>query len=77
MLTADEIVKKGNEGLVSCTCEDYLHYCFCKHSFLIGKERGIFLGTPKRLECMHVSTNPNAGCPKTVMKKRGALDVNG
>lgn len=42
----DGVLSRGNQGLVSCTCEDYQHYLLCKHVFLILKCHGIIHGHP-------------------------------
>jgi hypothetical protein len=76
IMEVDEILSKGKKGLVSCTCTDYMHCIFCKHSYLILKKRQIFLGYPERLDPFPVNRNRGAGRPSNVARG-GALDKNG
>ena len=76
MLDVDEVVDRKANGLVSCTCADYLHYAFCKHSYLIGKDRGIFLRPPITMCPIAVAKRRRQGRFKHIVKG-GALDYGG
>jgi hypothetical protein len=73
MMSKDDVVGLGDKGLVACTCKDYLHYCFCKHAFLISKSRGIFKGYPPTLDTMPVRQSNRVGRPG-MAQMGGALD---
>ena len=66
MILAEEVIARGKQGLVSCTCHAYLHYCFCKHMFLILKKREIFLGYPPTMCPVQVNRRKRCGRPKDI-----------
>ena len=35
VVVLEEILKCKDRSLVSCSCKTYLHYLFCKHTYLI------------------------------------------
>ena len=67
MISADEVIARKNKGLVACTCHEYLHYLFCKHSFGILKKRKIILGFPATMNPAPVNKRKRgAGRPKDI-----------
>ena len=82
MLKSDEIIAKKQNGLVSCSCFAYQHYCFCKHTFLIGKRRGIFLGYPPTMDPTPINKRKRdagvkeSGAPRHAVRGE-ALNKNG
>jgi hypothetical protein len=65
MMTKEDVIALEDMVLVSCSCSGYLHYCFCKHTFLILKKRGIFTGYPPTLDYMPVRRSRTAGRPNS------------
>ena len=48
--SAEDIMAMGSNGLVACTCEMWLHYIMCCHSYCTMIKRSIVKGYPK-LDC--------------------------
>jgi len=66
MMPLEDLLElREDEGLVSCTCKKYLHYCMCPHSFLTALRRGIIKGYPPTLDPTPVNSNARgAGRPR-------------
>ena len=67
MIPVDDILARKVKGLVSCTCHDYLHYLFCKHTYGILKKREIILEFPATSTMNPAPVNKRkrgVGCPR-------------
>ena len=64
MVSAREVIARGEKGLVSCNCFAYQHYCFCKHTFLILRKRGIYFGYPPTMDPIPVNKRKREGLQK-------------
>jgi hypothetical protein len=64
------------EGLMSCSCEVYIHRGWCKHAFLHAKYHGIIRQYPGTMDPKPTQRKAKAGRPKK--SKRGdALNRHG
>jgi hypothetical protein len=50
IMETDEIAALGVEGLVSCDCSTYLHYCWCYHACSTAFHRKIITSYPPNLD---------------------------
>ena len=66
MVTADDVISRKGKGLVSCTCRDYLHYCFCKHTYIVLRKRSIYLGFPPTMCPVAVHKRKRSGRPRHI-----------
>ena len=46
----EDIKEMDKKGLVSCDCEPYLHYAWCKHSCAYAFSRGIVTQLPPLMD---------------------------
>ena len=71
IISWDELYELGNKGLMTCNCDLWLHYTFCKHSYCKALERGIIEGYPANRDPRNKKVfdkNVVGGRPKKVKK---------
>ena len=66
MISADDVISRKRKGLVSCTCHQYLHYCFCKHTYSVLRQRKIILGFPPTMFPVPVNKRKRGGRPRHI-----------
>jgi hypothetical protein len=75
-ITPEELHDLGPKGLVSCSCSNYLHCAWCKHSFCYAWKHGVVKGFPSRMDPTSTMKNiakPLAGAPR---KSKGGDSLN-
>jgi len=72
IMETDEIAKLEEEGLVSCDCWKYLHYCWCYHACAKAFKRGIIRAFPTNLDPRPQFQESRRGRP-SIARKGGAL----
>lgn len=50
LITWEDLLSRGNDGLVQCDCKNYMHYCWCYHVATCARDRGIVLEWPATLD---------------------------
>jgi hypothetical protein len=71
--THGQLMELGSKGLMTCSCDDWLHYVFCKHTYLFASERKIISGFPKLRDPNNEGPSGlKFGHPQTIQRGRSA-----
>jgi hypothetical protein len=69
----ETLLHLGSDGLMTCSCDNWLHCTFCKESYLFALQRNIILGFPKLRDPNHAkSFGARIGRPCTIQRGKSA-----
>ena len=65
VISFEDVLAMGNSGFMSCSCPVYLHHAWCKHSFVLAKNRKIILEYPPTLDPRVIKSSRKGRIKKT------------